>query len=337
MKTKQLLMIALGITVILVGSALGAMAADLTDIAQSWAKPQIEDLVHDEIISGYPDKAFRPDNTVTRGEFAKLLTKAYDLEAKESRTFPDTKGHWAKYYVDAVTSNDLTAGYTDGTFRPDVAITRAEMVSMVTKTLEQEGKLEGLDLSETPEFSDVTPEFWAAEDILAAEKLGLLPEHFFPEFKPNAKATRAETAYVIAEGREVEAPATEQAQLDRGQVNLIDSVTDAAVELTQELFTPTQIQAVLSGDWGKVAQGLQYSAYDRLTAMQLAPWEAEAVLSRDWASLASSAKDRLASAVGEVADLSPELSTALVNMDWQAVQEYGQVEITQKLLAGILL
>ena len=58
-----------------------AQAAELRDIENSWAKGAIEELVAQDIISGYPDGTFKPDRQVTRAEFAKILTLALDWEA----------------------------------------------------------------------------------------------------------------------------------------------------------------------------------------------------------------------------------------------------------------
>ena len=62
--------------------------AQASDVTGNWGEPFIKALVEKGIIAGYPDGTFRPDQPVTRAEFAALLNKAFDLEpTRESRAF----------------------------------------------------------------------------------------------------------------------------------------------------------------------------------------------------------------------------------------------------------
>ncbi len=398
MKFKKLLTLALSMAMLITAAyPTAALAAQLKDISDSWAKTQIQSLVDDKIISGYPDGTFRPDKTVTRAEFAKMLTTAFNLKADKPTVFSDTKGHWAQTDIGIVAANELASGYGDDTFRPDSAITRAEMVAMVNRALGLEQQLSEVELDRNGGFSDVKADFWAAKSISAAQHLALLPPNIVTKFVPEKKATRAETAFVIGQARDLEIHtgtvvetsdigivtlkplagkeanfditpdtlvyrnniAAQQADLVVGdqlrlvsdqsgtpklvtatgiasKKDVVSRVSEAAEEITKEILTPDQVQAVMAGDWGRVSQGLRYNLYDRLTDMELKPWEAEAILSQDWLSLGGSAKDRLASAVADTVSVSPELATALLNQDWESVKNFGQVEMTQKLLTGLL-
>lgn len=396
MRFKKLLTMALS-AALAAALAFPAAASTLTDINQSWAKAEIQALVDDNVISGYPDNTFRPDKTVTRGEFAKMLTKAFNLKADKSISFKDTKDHWAEKYVGIAAANNITTGYSDGTFRPNAPITRAEMVVMVNRALGLEQELKDVDISTDTGFSDVKSDFWAAKSIATASQLGLLPSNIITRFQPQKEATRAETASMIYAARTVKtytgtlieaeevgmvtvkplasrpvsfditpdtlvfrnnipAEGTDLIVGDRVWVladetgtpklvkangivsrkDVVDKIGDVTAEITREILTQDQVQAILAGDWGKVSEGLRYNLYDRLTAMGLKPWEAEAILAQDWDSLSGSAKDRLASAVSDMANLSPELTLALINRDWESVKTYGQVELTQKFLSGLL-
>ena len=71
----------------------------LKDINTHWAKSSINKLVALGAIKGYPDKTFRPDQTITRAEFASVLVEAFDLPANTQKVFNDTKGHWAQVQI----------------------------------------------------------------------------------------------------------------------------------------------------------------------------------------------------------------------------------------------
>ena len=103
------------------------------------------DWFHDEIakalrigyIDGYGDNTLRPNNPITREEVAKIMVVAFDLEDKatEGTTgFNDNNevSDWAKEYVNILHNRGYVSGYSDGSFRPNNPITRAEVVKMTT-------------------------------------------------------------------------------------------------------------------------------------------------------------------------------------------------------------
>ncbi|OEF97377.1 S-layer homology domain-containing protein [Desulfuribacillus alkaliarsenatis] len=110
-----------------------------SDLAPShWAYETIMEMVELGILSGYPDGTFRPNNTVTRAEFATIMVRALDLNQAPVRTvtFADVPaGHWAHGVVEA--AKEYLTGYRDGrtgqlTFEPNsVAVREDVAVAMV--------------------------------------------------------------------------------------------------------------------------------------------------------------------------------------------------------------
>jgi len=104
----------------------------------------ITSLVDEGIINGYEDGTFRPDNTITRAEFSKLLAAAsapsgYSFTATTT-TFPDIADMqadhgWAVPYIAYAVSTKAINGYTDGTFRPGNNVTQGEAIKMIVCTL----------------------------------------------------------------------------------------------------------------------------------------------------------------------------------------------------------
>lgn len=110
-----------------------ASTKSLNDVAGHWALNNINKLVDLGCISGYPDGSFRPDETITRAEFATVLVKAFKLENDGSSIFTDTAGHWAEEYIAAAAANEVVSGYDADTFGPDDLITREQMAVMIVK------------------------------------------------------------------------------------------------------------------------------------------------------------------------------------------------------------
>jgi hypothetical protein len=62
------------------------------------------------------------------------MERAYDLKGTTTKTFTDVKkGYWAYNSIQMILANGITSGYTDGTFRPENPITRAEFSSMLDR------------------------------------------------------------------------------------------------------------------------------------------------------------------------------------------------------------
>ncbi len=90
-----------------------------------------------EIIVGYPDGTFRPDDLINRAEFTKILMKyAEDKPFTGRNCFPEVTNEWFAQYVCTAQERNFVSGYPDGTFRPGNAINFAEVAKIVVNSLE---------------------------------------------------------------------------------------------------------------------------------------------------------------------------------------------------------
>ena len=89
------------------------------------------------LINGYPDGTFKPDNTITRAEFAAIVSRAFKLEDKPVTTeFTDVPSdHWATGNIGAAYAAGIINGYGDGTFGPEDPIKEEQAVKMVVAAL----------------------------------------------------------------------------------------------------------------------------------------------------------------------------------------------------------
>ncbi|NLA58164.1 MAG: S-layer homology domain-containing protein [Firmicutes bacterium] len=181
--------------VLLLGST--TAAAELTDISASWAKADIRALVAEGVISGYPDGTFRPKNPVTRAEFARILAKAFHLQSSGQAPFADIRNHWAKDEISALAAKGIIQGYPDGRFHPDEKITRAEIVTMLTRALKLDKDFHVDYFDWWPTFTDMSEEHWSYNSVEIASRLGIIPSVFGTTFQPERPATREETAAMV--------------------------------------------------------------------------------------------------------------------------------------------
>lgn len=119
-----------------IGGAEVGDSAIPADAQNRWSSKAISKLFVQKIIEGYADGSFKPENKITRAEFA---TMAYNLLEKQGKlkdqknSFSDTSGHWAKTAVETLSGNGFIDGYPDGSFKPESRITRAEAATMLSK------------------------------------------------------------------------------------------------------------------------------------------------------------------------------------------------------------
>ena len=99
-----------------------------------------------EILSGFPDGTFRPDETVTRAQFAKIMAHALGVGEAAQYANGETKfadvpaDHWASGYINVAADTKVINGYGDGNFGPEDQVTYAQAVTMIVRALGYEPK-----------------------------------------------------------------------------------------------------------------------------------------------------------------------------------------------------
>ena len=133
--------------------------------AGAWYAPYAAFARGYQVVKGYPDGTFRPEQGVTRAELVKLLSAYQGLEGQGSESaFSDVSdSYWASKEIAWAAGLGLVTGYPDGTFRPDQTVSRAEAVVILNRAL----GLSANGALENP-FADVDASHWAYGDILAA-------------------------------------------------------------------------------------------------------------------------------------------------------------------------
>ena len=178
----------------LVGSAQPALA--VTDLAPShWAASTINAYVSRGIMSGYPDGTFRPEASVTRAEFVKMVNSVFGYNTPAAISFPDVS---ASYWGYDEIAKGVYAGYINGDesgkFNPDAPLTREEAASIICR-------IKGLapNQSASSNYTDSSRiASWAAPYVGAATQFGYMQGNGDGTFNPTKALTRAEAATVLA-------------------------------------------------------------------------------------------------------------------------------------------
>ncbi|GBF33907.1 hypothetical protein DCCM_3018 [Desulfocucumis palustris] len=163
-----------------------------SDIAGHWAREYVERMAGMKAVRGYTDGTFKPDNYITRAEFATILARAEGWPAEESALkFTDAAAipDWAKESVSAVVYSGVITGYEDNTFQAGRLISRAEIAVMLTRALGKEASEQPLafvDAASIPSSAAGYVSTVVNEGIMKG-----LPGNLF---KPAQYVTRAEAA-----------------------------------------------------------------------------------------------------------------------------------------------
>ncbi|WIM38755.1 S-layer homology domain-containing protein [Paenibacillus sp. PK4536] len=148
--------------------------------------------VYQAYIQGYSDQTFRPNQKVTRAEMASMLSRLSTHSTSEPSTtsYSDVPSSlWAHQAIQDVQTNGLMSGLPDGTFKPNQAITRAEMATIISRWQ----KLSGTGTSNATDIQNN----WAIADIKRVNQAGFMQGLTPTAFKPNQPLTRAEAVTTL--------------------------------------------------------------------------------------------------------------------------------------------
>ena len=174
-----------------------------TDIDNSGYREGIELAAAAKIVEGYADGTFHPNAQVTRAQFITMLYRAAGspegkTEIELGFTDADTINDVYKTAVAWGVQNGIIKGYEDNTFRPNQAISRAQMATMLYRYLVQKHGPAPDELKATYDFTDkddIAAPFVEAVNVMANE--GLLKGYADGHFGPDETATRGQAATIL--------------------------------------------------------------------------------------------------------------------------------------------
>ena len=221
--------------------------------------PKLNTADHFAYVQGYPDGTVKPAGNITRAETAAILFRLMDDASR--KTYYSTKsgfrdvasGSWYNTYVATLNNAGVITDSSNGYFRPNEAITRAELAAMLAKFSETTGAANY--------FNDVSASYWAANAIAICAKLGWINGYPDGTFRPDKNVTRAELMAMInrATGR---APKSADAFLP-GMKTWIDNTSDKWYYLDVQEATNSHSYTVKGSEtWTALTSDPNWSLYE---------------------------------------------------------------------------
>ena len=187
----------------------GLAAVQFSDIQGHWAEAAIKKAAAEDIVKGYPDGTFKPDDNISRAEFATIIVQAFKLEKREGKVFGDTGSHWAKDYIATANAHGIVSGYDEQKFGPDGLITREEMALMIVKAAGLKVTAGGIDASDSSQVAS-----WARDAVATAYASKLIVGMPDGSFQPQANAARAQAVLVLNRAMELTAEPIDAPETD---------------------------------------------------------------------------------------------------------------------------
>lgn len=152
-------------------SAVVASGDKFNDVsADRWSANAIEFMASKKVVNGYEDGSFKPENNLTRGEFAAMIARFANLtDTAASRTFSDVdSSYWGFKNIMALNKAGYINGYEDGTFRPEANVTRAEVMTVINKIIGRSADASYVKSLDNNKFSDLDKNAWYYVDVMEA-------------------------------------------------------------------------------------------------------------------------------------------------------------------------
>jgi len=188
----------------------GVSAKQFSDLPSNhWARNEINALAKDNVVVGYPGETFRPEQPVTKAEFVTMVIKALWQENYEHELiyyYKDVPAdHWAHEMIQIASEFDLLKGYSDGFFKPDENLKKAEAVKIVISAVDAGEVTEPIAKRYLSVYKDANK--IPASAILSAGKavkysLIANPPSDNKYFNPTKLITRAEMSVMLFNMRE---------------------------------------------------------------------------------------------------------------------------------------
>ncbi len=196
-----------------------------TDVPETdEAYADIKALCDASLIDGYPDGTFKPEGTITRAEFVKMINSAFGFTATNgiSNPFSDiATSQWHFTNVMAAVTKGYILGYEDGTFRPDATITRQETAVIIDRIMMLENTVSDEQMAAVTINDSVGA--WASNSVKRVVAAGLMNAGSDGSFRASVPATRAEIAVTCVASLDT------MGRVDAlGRITPLDGATDKA-------------------------------------------------------------------------------------------------------------
>ena len=151
--------------------------------ADDWYNESVSTMENGKYITGYPDGTFGGNKNITRAEFVAILVRFIGVQNEDCSFTDVSRDYWAYGCIATATKAGWIAGYTDGTFKPEQPITRAEAMTIINRVLNR-GVNEKSELMNFRVWPDNEPSAWYYYEVIEASN-----EHEYTGSRPSENWT----------------------------------------------------------------------------------------------------------------------------------------------------
>lgn len=348
---------------------LGSVAAaqEFSDLDDNWAKDSIAHLANEGLFQDLWEGEFLPHQPLERSEAFELLSRGFELTKAERNSLALWLEEAFAFDLEAITRGEFAAAVANvlglgqrtavpAGFYPSFAdLDPAYPGFLAAEVLKNLKVLPGHMLSRFESYRLITRSeaaFVLAQALqfekIAGKVAGIDGEEGMLLIDDRPVQLTAETLFITAQGfngeelvlgDKIEALVKDEKALlvTLGSDNTAQILLQGLNNLTQvlaDVLTPSQLSAIIAGDWEQLNEEVRYEVYEELVARGVAPWEADALLKQDWAALQLMAQERITQEAADYLEVTPELVHAALTRNWSKVLEYVQVELAERLLAS---
>lgn len=212
-----------------------AYAARFVDTSDNWTERYVNTLSDKGVISAEKDGKFKPDAPLTRAQLAAWLVKVLKLDSQpvpEQSSFADVKTtDWFFKPVELIRQNNIISGYADG-FRPNQFIQRAEVMTIISRTLNMQQPDDAAVAAELSKYSDGSKvPAWAKLGVAEAALAGIpINEPHPDQLDPTEIAKRGETVAMLSK--------LDEYMLRQKEAQALASAAPPAMPSSTSVYTP---------------------------------------------------------------------------------------------------
>lgn len=207
-------------------------AKSLSDTTGHWAKSYIDSAVARGYVKGYEDGTFKPNASITRAEFCKMLNSALGLTATTTISFKDVPS--AKWYyadVQKAVAAGYISGYDNGTFGGDNKITRQEAAVVIARLITASGTAK--DITALRDSKNIAS--WALDEAKIVYSKDYMGGDNLKRFNPSGNLTRAEAVKIIESMIKAEKVTKTNLTVSKGGQTYSDTVFVGSVIISPDI------------------------------------------------------------------------------------------------------
>ncbi len=202
-KMYKKIYILITLIILLTAISTGIKAVEPTDIKNHWAQDYIINMLDREIMKVDENGHFHPDENINRGEFARAIAKLQNFRPDTNNQFSDLKDYPDAGLINTLVNKGIINGYPDGQFKPEKSLSRAELITILIKSLGVQEEQKIINLEDEGIFQDIDNSHWAANNIKIAHKLNITFNNPDNKLHPDQKVTRAEATRYLEKSNDL--------------------------------------------------------------------------------------------------------------------------------------